>query len=495
MTFPTSVPGPRWRYVPWGAGLAAWAHALAGVARGDGVPLADAPHYLAIAAGVRTMLAAGHPGTALGMASELAPNPGWVPAWMGTWMLALGASEAVGVAALLPFHVLLAFGLWRGGRALAGHEGGLVALLLGLCGIGVVHAGRGAMLDLPLVACAAFAGAAALEGAPRTAMFGVAGSCWTKLAAGPSLAGLALDALVGAWRGSRAGAARSVLACAVVVALGYGAGVGGLFGGYAGESGNVAEGLRGVAGLGARASGLAGAALVALQPPLLLVLVSALLTGRGGRPLLWAAGVLVGLLPFTLTPQPRYLLPAVPFVAFAAAALLEGAPHRTLRAFVWGCALLSVGQAIAFDAGVHRGVGPGGVAPEAQRAAGVDPALVDALAGALARLDAHARAGGHDPVMRRAVLALALPDRPELAPGVASWLVAREEMALVPVSSRAGHPLRSDADLALVVRCGGAGGGAYGRAPDRVETWPGGCVAQVWEGPILSGATTPRTAR
>ena len=88
------------------------------------------------------------------------PNPGFLGGWIGLWMALLGASPQVAIASLLPWHLLLAWGLWKGGHALGGPRGGLAALVLGLVQPVGMQQAMSIHPDLLL-----FAGAAGLGGA------------------------------------------------------------------------------------------------------------------------------------------------------------------------------------------------------------------------------------------------------------------------------------------------------------------------------------------
>ncbi len=476
----------RTRTVALVVGLLAWAHAVWLTGYSPELPGGDTAHYLAIAANIRNTLRGEHPGRVFGLLAQVIPNPSWTPAWMGLGMLAGGASERVGVAMLLPFHVLLVAGLWRGGRALGGSRGGGLAVALGTLAVGVVHVGRTAMLDFPLVACAAWAGALALEGRVRgvAAAVGIAG--WTKLAALPSLAGLALEV---AWwhRADRRALLAAVGIGGALAGLGYVGGIGALAG-YATESGNVDPALRGAAGAAARIPLLVGAGFGALQPPLLLVAVVVLLAAPSRealRPLVWALGVGVGLLAFTLTPQARYLLPAVPFVAMAAAALVkEGAPRG--GALAAGLAVLvAAGQLVAYDLGRSAALGGALFHRDLTLPAPAGGRVDTHLSAALHALDARVRERGAADRDGRARVALALPDQGDLSASVAMWIAARDDLAIELQSTRPGHPLVTDAPLTLVVRCPGPLGQPAG-LPDTLpvadarEDWPRGCVAETW---------------
>jgi hypothetical protein len=467
------------------AGMASWVHACA---HGwSGALEADAPHYLAVAASVRNAIRGGHPGTALGLASELAPNPGWVPAWWGLWMLPLGASERVALAAQLPFHILLAGGLFLGGRALGGREGGALTLVLGLATLGATPEVASAMLDLPLAACAAFAGGSLLAGKPGRACVASAAAAWAKLAAPPTLGVLVLEAIrEGFTRSSRPW--RALMPAAAILLLGYGAGVVALLGGYAGETGNVDASLHGPGALVTRFAGLTAAAVGSLQLPLLVCIVACLLVSRGLRPLAWGLGAMSGLALFTLTPQPRYLLSVAVFASIAAAALVPSGARA--RGLAWASALACGIALVAGDLG--RSV-PWGL--ERPQPASLSGDLETSLGEALRRMDARARESGRTSG-DRAVLALQLPDVAPLTAGMAAWIVARDELTILPLPSRRGHPLRADVDLALAVGCGPAATPPMlGRPPDETLSWPGGCVAFAWTSPPQAGGERRREAR
>jgi hypothetical protein len=401
-------------------------------------------------------------------------------------MVPLGAREGVAVAAQLPFHLLLALGLWRGGRALGGREGGGLALALGLLAVGASAESSSALLDLPLAACAVLAGGTLLEGRPGGALLAGAGAAWTKLAAGPTLLPLALDALATAW-GAAQRPWRAFGLAALLLLVGYGSGLGALLGGYVGESGNVAPALHGWAASGARLGMLAGSALEALQVPMLVLVVACLLAARGLRPLAWGLGGMVALSLLTLTPQPRYLLALVAFASMAAAALVgEG---RRVRALAWTCACAMLLSVALRDAGMRVPwslvrAPPASLAPELERS----------LTDTLRALDDRARADGRS-AGDRAVVALQLPDVPPLTAGMAAWIVAREDLALLPLPARKGYPLREDADLALVVQCGASPSLGTARTPDHRELWPGGCAASVWTASPRPEGVRSREAR
>lgn len=261
------------------------------------------------------------------------PNPGFLGGWIGLWMALLGASPQVAIASLLPWHLLLAWGLWKGGHALGGPRGGLAALVLGLVQPVGMQQAMSIHPDLLL-----FAGAAGLGGA---VLGGLSGGGWAlglaaagKVATLPSLAGIALDAAIQKIRAREWRTLIGLFGPLIGVGLLWYLPHLGQLQDYAGGSERIAGPFRGPEAIGARFSAGIQNLLRVAGPGAPLATVLALLLRRDGasiRPLGWALATMLGMALVEHQPQERYVLPALVSLCFAASAL------ATVR---WGGLLL-----------------------------------------------------------------------------------------------------------------------------------------------------------
>ncbi len=312
--------GDRWGWGTLGivgmAGLASCAHATWFAATDAAVPSPDAAHHSLMALRAARAWEEHDALWLFVTAQTVVPNPVLVPLWMGLWMAVFGHTISVGVASFLPFHLLYAAGLWRGGCLLGGQAGGRAggawALGAGLAAPGVLASAGQPLLDFPLAACVSVAAARMLEGRWAWVSVGLAGAALTKLSALPVLAWMAVEAVVrGRWR---------VLVGGVVVAGLYLPQWAALIG-YASDSGEGASAVQ-AASVGQRL-GYHVASGAALGGPALIAGVILALLGRGDIVTLhvlgWAVGAVLGLLPLALFAQTRYVLPVVPLLAIAGA--------------------------------------------------------------------------------------------------------------------------------------------------------------------------------
>lgn len=395
------------------AGVASAIHAVWLAGTNPAIPEGDAAHYRAMALeAIR-----GDAGQVFDLAVTLVPNPGVLSVWMGLVQRFLGAGERVAVAAWAPFHLLAAVGLWRGGYALGGRPGGAFALVSGLAAPAAIHTSRASLFDFPLYACVAFALGSMLAGKPVGAGVGVGLGLWTRLAAGPLFVVPVLTSRVRLWvpllfaLALYPWHAREVLE-------------------YSVTGGNVPAELRGLSGMGARLGLYFDGLLVVAQPPLLVGVVAALLTGGGLRTLGWAAGMVVCMLPLTVSPQARYLLPVLVPVIFTVAACRS----RWVLAAV-GAATL--GQAAAYDldrTAVWRA--------DWRRTPVAAPAFpIDEMLRWLA-----ARAGDRTPV------AVHVQDWPGISFAALRYRALESELPLELIAVDESRPLTREVAMALVAR-------------------------------------------
>jgi hypothetical protein len=396
------------------------------------------------------------------------PNPQLVPIWMGLWMALFGGARIVAVGSLLPFHVLAAAGLWRGGSVLGGRAGGAWALLAGLGAAGTLTFGSELLLDFPLMACTAYAAGQGLAGRWNRAAMGLAGAALVKLAALPVLAVLAVDALV-------SGRRRVWLGALVVAAL-YVPNFGALAS-YAGDSGG-----QGAVSTIAQRIAYHLQSTGAVAGPALLVGVVLALLARGDvltlRVLAWAAGALLGLVPLAFFAQVRYALPVVPLLAIASAGTATAAWGR------WGLGALGL-LALVQVGGYHsaRDGWPG--RPVALRAveAGA-PFDVDAV---FDWLLAHAPAtGGLTEGGRRTRVALHLAGSDRLHYGLFAVRALERGLPFELVVVDDHRPLDQPTDLGVVIAPSGVPtvrqGWRSGLPPATATlAWPDGYVVELWD--------------
>ncbi|MES2642016.1 MAG: hypothetical protein V4850_21205 [Myxococcota bacterium] len=395
------------------------------------------------------------------------PNPQLVPIWMGLWMALFGGARIVAVGALLPFHVLAAAGLWRGGNVLGGRAGGAWALLAGLGAAGTLTFGSELLLDFPLMACTAYAAGQGLAGRWNRAAIGLAGAALCKLAALPVLAVLAIDALV-------SGRRRVWVGTLVVAAL-YVPNVGALVA-YAGDSG----GQGAVSTIGQRIAYHLQSTGTVAGPALLAGVVLALLA-RGDvltlRVLAWAAGALLGLVPLAFFAQVRYALPVVPLLAIASAGAATAAWGR------WGLGALGL-LALVQVGGYHtaRDGWPG--RPVALRAVETGaPFDVDAV---FDWLLAHAPPSGADRGAPRTRVALHLAGSDRLHYGLFAVRALERGLPLELVVIDDHRPLAQPTDLGVVIAPSGVPtvrqGWRSGLPPATATlAWPDGYVVELWD--------------
>jgi hypothetical protein len=258
-------------------------------------------------------------------------------------MALLGASPIVAISSLLPWHLMLAWGLWKGGEALGGRWGGLAALVLGLCQPVGMQQAMSIHPDLLL-----FAGTAALGGAFLAGDVGRGGWALGLAAAGkvatlPSLAVMMLDAGVQAIRRREGWKLIGLLGPLIAVGLLWYLPHLGQLQVYAGGSERITTAFRGTAAIGARFSAGIQNLLRVTGPAAPLATVLALLLRRDGasiRPLGWALGTVLGMAFVEHQPQERYVLPALVSLCFAAASL---ATVRRGPLLIGACVLLHLG--------------------------------------------------------------------------------------------------------------------------------------------------------
>ena len=328
-------------------GAASCAHAVWLAGANPGIPEGDAAHYRALALEMLALAHRAEWASVLSLTTTVVPNPGVLSAWLALVQGIFGSGERVCVAAWLPFHLILAVGLWRGGQAVGGRAAGVFAVATGLFSPVVVHAARSSLFDFPLVACVGFVVGNLLNRRMRWAGVGAGLALWTRLAAGPMLAVPMLDALREAsWRGR---ATLFLVPAAFFLAL-YPWHAADLWA-YSHAGGNVPTALQGGAGVAGRAAIYLRACFVVVQPPVLLGLVAALLSGGSLRLLAWAVGMVLALLPLTVNPQARYLLPLVPVLTLGVASM--GARWSRVLPLL---SLATLGQTLAYDLDVSGAI-------------------------------------------------------------------------------------------------------------------------------------------
>ncbi|MDP2306212.1 MAG: hypothetical protein Q8P18_09325 [Pseudomonadota bacterium] len=315
------------------AALVSCGHAMWLAAHAVGVDSPDVARTYALALEAMRAFGAGDLRWLIENIGRAVPNPQLVPIWMGLWMVPFGAARLVAVGALLPFHVLAAAGLWRGGCAFGGRAGGSWALLAGLGAAGTLASGGEVLLDFPLLACVAYAAGEGAAGRWNRAAMGIAGAALVKLIALPLLAVMAVNVV---WSGR----ARVRLGAVAIAAL-YLPNVDAI---AAHLSDSIGSGA--AATIGQRVAYLLQSTGTVAGPALLGGAVLVLLT-RGDaltlRVLGWAAGALLGLLPLALYGEVRYLLPVVPLLAVASAGAATVRPGRWGLCGLGLLALLQVG--------------------------------------------------------------------------------------------------------------------------------------------------------
>jgi hypothetical protein len=290
--------------------------------QGGLLPQDVALHYLR---GLDCMeaLRAGDIGKFLGVFLQALPNPGFLGGWIGLWMALLGASPQVAIASLLPWHLLLAWGLWKGGDALGGRWGGSAALVLGLMQPVGLQQAMSIHPDLLLFAGTAGLGGAILGGG-RAGAWALGLAAAGKVATLPSLAGMMVDAAVQKIRSREWKNLIGLFTPLMIVGLLWYLPHVGQLQDYAGGSERISAAFRGTEAIGARFSAGIQNLLRVTGPAAPLATVLALLLRRDGasiRPLGWALATLLGMALVEHQPQERYVLPALVSLCFAAAAL------------------------------------------------------------------------------------------------------------------------------------------------------------------------------
>lgn len=293
------------------AGLCVW--------RGE-IPEVDAAGHLLDALKAREAWAAWDPGTLGRLAVGMVPNPSFPALLQGLAMRVLGTETWVGLLALWPWWTALITGLFLGGRALGGRQGGILAVLLGVASPAVLSLGSRLMLDLPLSGAMALA-AGGLLANQGEAGWGLVLALPTKLGAGPGLGGMALE---GALRFARTDRKKLTLflvppGIASLLLLPWSLGE---VLQYAGGNANIPPAYVGLGATGARLAAHLGSLPALVGPVLGLGVVLALL-GRAAPQVLriglWMAFYVLGTSVLTHSPQPRYLLPLLPLLSMASA--------------------------------------------------------------------------------------------------------------------------------------------------------------------------------
>ncbi len=429
------------------AGLASWMHAVALAGANAAIPEGDAAHYRAMALEMLAGAARADLSSVLSLATSLVPNPGILAAWLALVQGLCGIGERAAVAAWLPFHLLLAAGLWRGGNAVGGRVGGAFAVVAGLASPVIVHAARSSMFDFPLVGCVAFAVGGLLDGGFVAAGVATGMALWTRLAGGPLLAVPLVDTVIRARRTPRRLWPLVGIPVAFVMVLypWHAAEVVA----YAQAGGNVPEALRGGAGLGGRLAMYVDAAFVVAQPPVLIGLVVALLSGGGLRMLGWAVGMVLALLPLTVNPQARYLLPVVPVLVLAVASM---APRwsRVLPIL----ALTTVAQTVAYDlnvSGAVVGQSDWRRTPPSTPEFPIDAAL-DWLVDAAESANSASAGGAAGGAAGGVTVAVHVEDWPGISFAALRYRALERGLNLRLIAVDESRPLRQPVALALVLR-------------------------------------------
>ena len=441
------------------AALSSWGRAV-WAAGANPPPGPDQAHHLVQAVLAARSLSAGDLAGFWRVAGAVDPNPGVWLGWIGAWGAAFGVTERLAVACLLPAHLLLAVGLWRGGRALGGATGAAFATVAGLTAAGPLALAHQVMLDFPLCAATAFAAGSALEGSWDSTGAGLGLALLSKLSALPTLAGLALDSL---WRGRL----RLWPGALALLLLAPGAWT---IASYAGNNPGVPLELTAEDTLVSRLRFHLGSLYGLAQPAIIASVVLALLVRRDAavlRVLGWVAAMVAGLCAIALNWHPRYALPGVPLLAMAGAG---AAGDR------WG--RVGLGACVAM-VGVELAGWPSPPArletPAADVRFDVDRVLDWLVA--------------HRPTDARARVAVMVDGSDHLHfPGLALAVLQRElPLDLVVVDHRS--PLLDEVDLGLVVIRAGAEHHRQGwldllPPPAATWDWPAGYTVRVWDRPL-----------